>query len=63
MELCTLLHLAQPKTLQPCLMFMGKARSQPLSGTPKRCFTRVALVLHPKIRLDLKGVSVTNTLA
>ncbi len=49
------------QTLQPSLMFVGKARSLRYSGPPEWCFTLVGSGL--KIRLGCKGLPGTNTLA
>ncbi len=31
------------RPIQPTRMFVGKARSLPMSGAPERCFTQVGL--------------------
>ncbi len=51
------------KPFQPNLMFVGKAKSLLLSGTPERRLTQVGSGLTLNIRLGLKGLPGTNALA
>jgi hypothetical protein len=46
---------------QPCLMFVGKARSLPQSGALKGA--SLTLLPYPHIRLGWKGLPGTNTVA
>jgi len=57
----TFLSVIYVKLFQPSLMFVGEARSLPLSGVPERCFTRVGSGLPPDIILVWKSLPGTNT--
>ncbi len=50
------------KPFQSSLMFEGKARSVPKSGAPEGASLGKTLALLANIRLEWKGLSVTNIL-